>query len=36
MNNLPEFKYFSIKFIGSSTNQAYPPRLKDLRVIAFA
>jgi len=36
IDNLPEFKYFSIKFIGSSTNQAYPPRLKDLRVIAFA
>jgi hypothetical protein len=22
--------------IGTSTNQAYPPRVRDLRVIAFA
>ena len=35
-NLLPEFKYFSIKIIGSSTNQAYPPIIKDLRVIALA
>ena len=35
-NNLPLFKYFSIKLIGSSTNMANPPRLKDLRVIALA
>jgi hypothetical protein len=36
IDNLPSFRYFSIKIIGSSTNQAYPPRLKDLRVIALA
>lgn len=36
IDDLPEFKYFSIKIIGSSTNQAYPPRIKDLRVIALA
>lgn len=36
IDNLPSFRYFSIKLVGSSTNQAYPPRLKDLRVIALA
>jgi Domain of unknown function (DUF4815) len=36
MNNLPEFKYFSIKLIGTSSDMAHPPRLKDLRVIALA
>ena len=35
-SNLPPFKYFSIKIIGSGTNQAFPPRLSDLRVIALA
>lgn len=28
------FKSFSIKIIGTSTNQVYPPRLRDLRIIA--
>ena len=36
VDNLPPFRYFSIKLVGSSTNQAYPPKLKDLRVIALA
>ena len=36
IDSLPEFRYFSIKIVGSSTNQAYPPRMKDLRVIALA
>jgi len=36
IDSLPEFRYFSIKIVGSSTNQAYPPRIKDLRVIALA
>jgi len=36
VDNLAEFRYFSIKLIGSSTNQAFPPRLRDLRVIAVA
>lgn len=36
IDNLSSFRYFSIKLVGSSTNQAYPPRLKDLRVIALA
>ncbi len=34
--SLPPFKYFSIKLIGSGTNQAFPPRVKDFRVIALA
>ncbi len=36
MNNLSDFRYFSIKLIGASTDMAHPPRLKDLRVIALA
>lgn len=36
VSGLPEFKYFSIKLSGSSTNQTYPIRLRDLRVIALA
>lgn len=36
MNSLPAFRYYSIKLVGNSTNQAYPPRIKDLRVIALA
>jgi hypothetical protein len=36
IDNLPTFRYFSIKIVGTSTNQAYPPRVKDLRVIALA
>ena len=36
IDNLPSFRYFSIKLIGSSTNQAFPPRFRDFRVIALA
>ena len=36
IDNLSSFKYFSIKLIGSSTNQSYPPRFRDLRVISLA
>ena len=36
IDNLPTFKYFSIKLIGTGTNQAQPPRVKNLRVIAIA
>jgi len=36
INNLESFKYFSIKLIGASTSQTYPPRLRDLRIIALA
>lgn len=33
-NNLGEFTGYIIKIVMSSTNQAYPPRFKDLRSIA--
>lgn len=36
IDGLPSFRYFSIKLVATSTNQTYPPRLKDLRVIALA
>jgi hypothetical protein len=36
IDNLPNFRYFGIKLVGTATNQAYPPRIKDLRVIALA
>jgi hypothetical protein len=36
IDNLPEFKYFSVKLVGTSTNQAFPPRIRDLRAIALA
>ena len=36
IDNLPSFKYFSIKVIGNSTNQAYPPRIKEFSAIALA
>ena len=36
IDNLPTFKYFSIKLVGTGTNQAQPPRVKNLRVIALA
>jgi hypothetical protein len=36
IDNLPSFKYFSVKLVGTSTNQSYPPRYRDLRVIALA
>ena len=35
-NNIETFRYFTVKLVGTSTNQAYPPRIKDLRVIAVA
>jgi len=34
-NNLRQFSGFTIKIVMSSTNQAYPPRFKDLRSIAI-
>jgi len=34
--NLPPFKSYRIKLVLTSTNQAYPPRIKDLRTIALA
>ena len=36
INDLESFKYFSVKLIGSSTSQTYPPRFRDLRIIALA
>ena len=36
IENLPSFKFFSIKVIGTSTNQSYPPRIRDFRTIALA
>jgi len=36
IDRLPEFRYFSIKLIGTSTNQAYPPRIREFRTIALA
>ena len=36
MEDLPEFKYYRIKFVLSSTNQTYVPRLSNLRVITLA
>ena len=36
VEELPSFKYFSIKLVLSSSNQCYPPRVRDLRTIAFA
>jgi len=35
-DSLPSFKSYRIKLLLTSTNQAYVPRLKDLRVIALA
>jgi len=36
VDNLPSFRNFRIKIIGTSSNQAYVPRFRDLRVIALA
>jgi hypothetical protein len=34
--NLPSFRYYSIKFVGKSKNQACPPRIRDFSVISLA
>ena len=36
IDDLPTFRNFSIKLVGTGTNQAQPPRMKNLRVIALA
>lgn len=36
MDNLEPFNFFSVKLLGTSTNQAFPPRFRDLRVIGLA
>ena len=35
-NDLAEFKYFRIKIVMTSTNQAYVPKIKTMRAIALA
>ena len=35
-DDLPAFKSYRIKIIGTSTNQAYAPRIKELRTITLA
>lgn len=35
-SNLPEFNGFEIKIIMTGTNQAYVPKIRDFRAIAFA
>ena len=34
-NELPLFSGYTIKIVMSGTNQAYPPRIKELRTIAI-
>ncbi len=36
MEDLPPFKYYRVKFVLTSTNQTYVPRVSDLRVITLA
>ena len=36
MDELPPFKYYRIKFVLTSTNQTYVPRVSNLRVITLA
>ena len=36
INNLPSFKAFRIKLDFTSTNQAFVPRMQNLRVITLA
>jgi len=35
-DNLPAFRTYRIKFVATSTNQAYPPRVREFRTIALA
>jgi hypothetical protein len=36
VDNLPSFKNFRIKLLGTSTNQVFVPRIRNLRVISLA
>jgi hypothetical protein len=36
VNNLPDFRSYRIKIVLAGTNQAYPPRFRNLRVIALS
>jgi len=35
-DELPSFKFYRIKFLATSTNQTYPPRVKEFRTISLA
>jgi hypothetical protein len=35
-DQLPAFRFYRVKLVLTSTNQAYPPRIRNLRVIALA
>ena len=35
-DQLPSFRFYRIKLVLTSTNQVYPPRIRNLRVIALA
>ncbi len=36
IENLPSFKFFSVKMVATSRTQCYPPRIRDFRAVAFA
>ena len=36
INDLPSFKFYRIKIVMTSTSQSYPPRMRNLRVLALA
>jgi hypothetical protein len=36
IDKLPPFRYYSIKLLGTSTNSAHPPIIRDFRIIALA
>jgi hypothetical protein len=36
IDELPSFRVYRVKIVATSTNQAYPPRFKELRTIALA
>ena len=36
VDRLPAFNSFRIKIVGTSTNQAFVPRVRNLRVLALA
>jgi hypothetical protein len=36
INDLPSFKFYRIKLVMTSTSQSYPPRMRNLRVLALA
>ena len=36
VNDIPSFKFYRIKIVMTSTSQTYPPRMRNLRVLALA